>query len=320
MNHATSLGFIDKIDCIPDPYFEDPTLLSTSMDDLRKLMSKAHEWSTIEQMDGAPELLPAKLLSEIPIAVHKAGVNLRDINIGCFPTRGNQTMVFPSHQDHYNAKWSDLRAACQSISKFSFGAGNMNKKPVRDEPLAAKDQQAMDQYLSTMISGNNLQDLMLNFHVFGINTRRAGELIEEPHHIGKLLESVVLPRITTLHLGGGAAMNQDELEHFCRGLGGTLTSVHLHSLDLSNGSWAGILDILRDKVGTRRLEGRCRVSALGLKGGEFGQRKRRDPFASFLKWAIEPEPSIVLRSFQYVTGAEEMANPLRQHESQGAGA
>ncbi|PVH72827.1 hypothetical protein DL98DRAFT_520286 [Cadophora sp. DSE1049] len=309
MIHSVSLGFIDTIEYSPDPYFEDPTLLSTNMDHLRQLMTKPHDWAIIEKLEGEPELLPAKLLSELPIAIHKAGVRLRDVNVGCFPLKVNQSMVCPDRRDPFNPAWSDLRAACQPISKFDFGSGSMNSQPLRYEHLPADQQGDMDQYLGAMLSGQSLETVRLDFHAFGINDGRGKE---EPHHIGKLLETVLLPSISSLQLGGGAAMNQNELEKFCSGLGCGLTSLHLYRMELSSGSWAGVLDILRDKVGTRCLEDRCKVSGVSLTGGEFGKKEPRDVFADFLSWVPKPEPSIVLRSIEYVSGADGMANPLRK--------
>jgi len=306
MIHVDSLGLIDTINTIPDPYFEDPTLLSTNMDHLRELMTKPHDWATIENLDGEPELLPAKLLSEVPIAIHKAGIRIRDLSLKCFPLQQNQTMVWPNRQWSFSPAWSEFHAACQSLSKFEF---SMSNQPLRHENLPEDQHSAMDEYLGAILSSKSLENVRLDFHIFSVNDGRGKQ---RPHNVGKLLQDLRLPRINSLQIGGDATVSQSELEKFCKGLGNHLSSLYFHSIDLSDGSWAGVLDILREKVGPRSLDGRCKFTAASLTGGEFGQKQPRAILLDFLSWIPKPEPPLILKTIDYVSGVDGMTNPLRK--------
>ena len=306
MFHVDSLGFVDTINTIPDPYFHDPTLLSTNMDHLRRLMTKPHDWSTIEHLDGEPELLPAKLLSEIPIAIHKAGVRIRDLSIDCFPLKQNQALVCPNWQELSSPAWPEFRAACQSLSKFDF---SLSRQPLRLENLPEDQHNAMDQYLSAILSAQSLENVHFGFRVFSIND---GHRKQGPHNIGRLLQDLRLSGIKSLQIGGDATLSQRELETFCKGLGNNLSRLYFHSIDLSDGSWAGVLDILREKVGARGLDGRCNFTVASLTGGEFGQKQPREVLLDFLDWVPKPTPPLILQTIDYVSGVDGMTNPLRK--------
>ncbi|KAH7385114.1 hypothetical protein BKA64DRAFT_760001 [Cadophora sp. MPI-SDFR-AT-0126] len=298
MTHAVSLGIIDAIDCWPTPYFEDPTLLSTDKDHLRRLMLGPHYWTTIENLEGLPELVPARLLLDLPISIHRAGVRVRDVDIACFPRKENQSLVFPDRQVSFDSACSDLHAAVQSISRFGFGSEGWGTQQILYESLPVDQRRAMDMSISAPCS--------------------AGEILKRSHSISVPLTSMTKTEekslITSfLQIGGGAAVNSDELEKFCNGLRSGIIDLYLYQMELSSGSWAGTLDILRDKFETRVLEGRCRARLVEMTGGEFGKKDPWDVTTDFSSWLQKPEPSIVLRSIAYISGMTGMTNPARKN-------
>jgi hypothetical protein len=77
------------------------------------------------------------------------------------------------------------------------------------------------------------------------------------YRIGSVLSATKWPRIRQARISD-VSLNQGELEKFCSGLGYRLELISLHSIELLSGSWAGALDMLREKVSFRCLEMKCR--------------------------------------------------------------
>jgi hypothetical protein len=85
-------------------------------------------------------LVPARILMELPIAIHGAGVVLRDVYIGAFPTREEFSRLCPDNPDKEEGKarliWSTLQAAYGQLRSVSFGAEHGQRHP-RDAHLRA---------------------------------------------------------------------------------------------------------------------------------------------------------------------------------------
>jgi hypothetical protein len=320
MAHCSSLHFVDSIDSYLDLYSENPTLLlsKSHTEELSRFMATPQKWRTIEQLEGGAKLVPAKILSELVIAIHKAGATLRHIHIGCFPLLTNYSMLCPDRQDQLNPTWADLHAACQHLEEFVFGGLSMNNQPLRYNHLSAEDQAFTDKYLRAMLSGQSLEVVCLNFYAFGISDRRRGtHRAKASYRIGSILGTT-----NWLHVKRAAissvSLNQDELEQFCNKLGDRLEAIRLRSVQLESGSWAGAMDILREKVSSRCLDMKCKVALGGLTGGEFGKgKKERNSLDSMFKFKASDfeEPMIVTLSQKYVSGVEVAENPLRRDGS-----
>jgi hypothetical protein len=74
---------------------------------------------------------PARILTELPIAMHGAGVVLRDVYIGAFPTRGEFSRLcaddpdrkkeWEGEEDRVASIWSDAQATYGQLRSVSFG-------------------------------------------------------------------------------------------------------------------------------------------------------------------------------------------------------
>jgi hypothetical protein len=308
MAHCSSLHFVDKIDRYLDPYMRNPTLLLNNIEELSRFMVTPQDWRTIEELEGGAELVPAKILSELLIAIHKAGTTLREIHVNCFPVTSNCSMVCPDRQDRLNPAWANLSAACQHLEKFEFGGDSMSERPVQYNHLLAEEQTFIDKYLGAILSGQSLEVVDLNFWAFGW------------YRIGSLLGATKWSSIKQARISD-VSLDQGELEKFCSGLGYRLELISLYSIELLSGSWAGALYILREKVSSRCLEMKCRVEFMGLTGGEFGKERKRDVYTWWDRMDFNPnrsvreEPLIVMRSQKYVSGVEVEENPLKGNGS-----
>jgi hypothetical protein len=240
---CSSLHFVDSIDNYLDLYSENPTLLlsKSNTEGLSRFMATPQNWRTIEQLKGGAKLVPAKILSELVIAIHKAGTTLREIHIGCFPLLTNYSTICPDRQDQLNPAWADLNAACQHLEEFVFGGGSLNHQRLRYNHLSAEDQTFTDKYLGAMLSGQSLEVVRLNFYAFGISERRNDlHRIKASYRIGSALGTTNWLHVKWAGISS-VSLTQGELEQFCNKLGGRLEAIFLHSVQLQSGSWAGAL-------------------------------------------------------------------------------
>ncbi|KFY84902.1 hypothetical protein V500_08890 [Pseudogymnoascus sp. VKM F-4518 (FW-2643)] len=313
MGHCLSLHILDEIsgDSFLKPYSYDPTRMSTNPEEIPRFMLTPLNWETIEELKGGAELLPAKILSGLPIAIHKAGAAMPVIKLYCFPTTKNYSLISPDWPDRVdrNPAWSELRAACQHLTEFDL---NGLCQPIRCRHLLPEEQVPIDEYLSAILSGQNIEVVNLNFHSLKLNDGSRGEARGEAqglYRIGAILSTVNWPRIKRFEISHVSFL-QGELEAFCRGLGGgRMKLVYFYHVELLCASWAEALDILREMVASRCLDGTCEVNFNDLTGGEFGKKTGNE---RSLGWYTEccEEKLIVVQAQSYVSGVE-FQNPLR---------
>lgn len=300
-----SLHFITKIGHYIGPYILDPTHLLNNKEELSQFMSTPQDWQTIGELEGKTELLAAKILSELPIAIYKAGTLMRDININCFPPTRCYSMICPDCHDQFNPSWADLNAACQHLQKIRF---NETSYDTGCSPLLAEEQAVIAKYLGAIFSSESVEDVSLEFSAFHSSNRSYGSA-KASYRIGSVLSATNWPHIKRVCIRH-VSLNQDDLEKFCNALGDRLETVYLHGIELLSGSWAGALDILRQKVLSRCLDMKRRVVFLSLTGGEFGKEEKRETGGFFSYDGDMKEPLIVRLSQNYVSG-ELAENPLK---------
>ncbi|OBT77349.1 hypothetical protein VF21_03453 [Pseudogymnoascus sp. 05NY08] len=312
--------------CPDETLYEDKErfLLTTDPEELPRLLVAPVRWRDIEKIRGGADLTPAKLLSELPIAIHKAGATISTITLHCFPTSNNYSMICPDLHDPSNPSWPDLRAACQHLTKFEL---RPNNQPMSFRHLLPEEQAHIDEYLCAMLSGQDIEIASLWFGDFVVNDDESDE-VKGYYHIGAVLATISWPRIKELRLWD-VSLHQGELEAFFRGLGGDrIEFASIRNVELLSGSWVGALDILRKKVVSRCLDGKCEIDLDSLSGGEFGKRGTHKP--KHRSWFVESdkesdgegpdeeksdeeesdgEPSIFDQADSYVSGVG-LQNPL----------
>ena len=307
MRHCTTLYFVDEVDFC---YYlhrlaDDPSRMSTHPNELPLLMTTPLDWETIEGLEGGAELLAAKILSELPIAIHKAGATIPNIQVRCFPTANNYPMIRPGH-DPNNPAWLDLRSASQHLTEFFLYA---NEPRISDRHLRPEEHSPIDQYFCAILSGQDIEDVHLHFHKENVDDGRL-------YPIGTILATVNWPRLKEFSISG-VSLDQGKLENFFRKLDGArMERVYLSDVELLDGSWAGALDLLRERVASRCLDGKCEVEFVRLIGGGFGKgilTKSR----SYKHWSIVEEPykesdeeKLIAQAQSYVLGVR-LQNPLR---------
>ncbi|RSL47691.1 hypothetical protein CEP53_009822 [Fusarium sp. AF-6] len=100
-----------------DDYIDDYIKVFEDTDALRKFLTDPHAWATLDHMDGKVSLTPAKIVSELPIALHKADVSLKYFHLSCLPVRSNFSDLCPGLDISPDATaWHDLQIACQQLT------------------------------------------------------------------------------------------------------------------------------------------------------------------------------------------------------------
>ncbi|KAJ0417897.1 hypothetical protein BJY00DRAFT_196361 [Aspergillus carlsbadensis] len=265
-----------------------------------------------------PHLVPARLLTELPIAMHAAGVNLRNIYIGAFPTRGDFSKLCPDNGDMEKAAaiWSDLQAAYGQLRSINLGAEH-NWRHIRHEHPQASQKFHFDEYLGALLCGSRLESVHVRLSAFGLNHTRGNPIgrysVDCQHRLGDVIRLVSLPQVRKLWLSGISATGYD-LESFCAGVGGGVEDISMYAIHLTEGSWMRVLDILRERVQGSRHETRPRVMLTSLAGGEYERLRER------LGSRTSSRLASALREFyngamdelvtKYVSGAEVMENPF----------
>ncbi|KAB5515520.1 hypothetical protein GE09DRAFT_1294701 [Coniochaeta sp. 2T2.1] len=239
----------------------------TDGDQLLEYLSFTHCWSTIKsrlepdphhlldwQRDDKPvescppgaKHLPAKIMSELPIAMHKAGARLRGMKVCVFPkttghsslrprVSGSRRSAIPSAPD---AGWQALRAACQHLESFDFGnGGDLSVRAIRVSHPDGEAQNCINSFFSSVLSSSLLEDVRTSMHSFGLNPE--GRPVKDYYHFGPVLGAIpTWSRIKSLSLSNVAATEM-ELVQFIGHLGtGQLEHISFHDITLApGGNW-----------------------------------------------------------------------------------
>lgn len=248
--------------------------LARKPEKLRHFMLMPLDWIAIEKLQPASELLPLRVLWELPIAIHERGTPLREVAIFSFPTTANNLeMLRPSSQDRF-------RAAFESVRKIHVGEpwGNLRERDSRQQ-LPSPDHQALvNNYLAALVSSPCLEHLHLGLNGLGVGHSRQpnGAMSADTEYpVGTVLASAPAgPRLKSLQLQHLSFLPEEFVKLVENMSGhGKLDSLDLMYIGLrpggtdgKTGGWARILDILREKVGGREVRF---LRLVGLYGAGF---------------------------------------------------
>ncbi|KAL4795190.1 hypothetical protein BDV19DRAFT_389590 [Aspergillus venezuelensis] len=294
MPNALSLGFSDEVKDHPPQYSYDPDLLVDN-EVLFRIITAPRSWQELEYTEDM-HLATARILSELPIAIHQAGVRLTDMYVGIFPCIRDQTLVFS--RPHDPTLWDGLRA--------DFG-DSLNCIPIRHSHLGRDDSLHLNEYLAALLGSPKLEIITIHTAAFALDDGRGRQ---SEYNLSPVLAAAKWPCIRSLK---SVSITQSALEALFSGLGCSVEYLQLSSFELLDGRWAEALDILRDKVRPHAT-----IYFTSSRGGEFGVRIGR-PRKSWYDWnySIPETPPISGEVVRYISG-EEMNNPLKNQKTIGA--
>ncbi|GAB1318030.1 hypothetical protein MFIFM68171_08240 [Madurella fahalii] len=292
MGNVQAVRFVDSLHAATAlEYFGDNTHMLTDAEVLSRFMTAPLDWRTIHERHGGPrDLECARIMSELPIALHKAAVTLRELDFSVIPFRKNlATLGGPG--------WEPLSDACAKLEAFSLSPNNgpMN----RHGPLADEDKILVDSYLGSMLSkcGPSLRHLHIDCRRFYNGFYPAGSFL------GKLQG---LPQLRVLDIRE-IELTQAELKALCNGLANRIRRLSLYAVRLSDGRWANAIDTLRDKTAAYRSTMQCLISIVMLSRGEFDEVRLQDEPSGF---SSPLAMSLLRETERYVQGIR-ADNPLR---------
>lgn len=241
----------------------------TDKAELARFMPTANTWSEMMHTMRTPVMLPqVKILSELPIAMHEAGVVLRHLAVNHLPEFNSYSTLCPGdYESLHSSAWRELSAACQHLEVFQVEWGG---RPARGDFLYLDDQVYSERYVNTVLSSKQLEHVNITISPYGLSDG-TGHTTERVPHMPAILANINWPRIKKVSINT-LSLKYEELEQFCKALGSNVEYIGLISINLQSGSWVNILDILRDKMASSRKSGKCRVWLADLRGGELGQR------------------------------------------------
>jgi hypothetical protein len=317
MPNARSFAFLHEPG--PDADIDDVTLL-TNNEFLSRFMSSPLEWREIEQ--GSREVQPAelecaRLMWEIPIALHKAGVTVKEIRLQYLPRYHDFSQPCPQGQT-----WcEDLATACadvEALDCFDPHCMDIMAKQLREE-----DKTYIDSYVGSILSRCGRQLRVLEFNLDDYTFTPDDRLSWWHYNADSFLSRLSgLPRLRQLTLRN-MDIQQRAFDALCTSLGDSLQGLQLHNIKLRKGRWATAVDLLRQKMTAAMMRVRDagwpmeeHASLSYLEGGEFGDPDESEagPEAGD---AFEPrsamDPDLLLAETQnYIWGIRE-TNPLRAH-------
>ena len=214
---------------------------------LRHRMTSAEKWWTIEAT--VPGFLPGHVLADLPIAIDKAGVRLREIGVNCFPMATNWAPVRDPDA---------LRSACRHLEEVNYW-------PL-DNTAAGytiSGQRNLHLYLQCVLSGHFMEVLSIDGRGFS-----GGGTVPRTV-LGPALGTLDGSRLTAVSVEH-AAFEQQVWDGFCAGLGSQMEWVSFQYIRLvDDASWGPSLGVLRQKTASRCEEAKCTVQLYRLSGGEF---------------------------------------------------
>lgn len=320
MASLRALTFFDHFKLPLDDLFDmSVTVLATDPGKLHEILVMPQDWISIEDMAPIPELLPAKLLWELPIAIYESGKQLRELGIAAFPTKSNFDMLCPNNLNGSQPAWDRLQEALRYLERVDVGGGgNMRWLYQRLKHVPPDDQAHIDKYLSALLSSRCLERIDLGLRPLRINFGRPQTISAEGrmYPIGSVLSSMCSPGLRCLHLSE-VSVPQEELEKLFSGLGDKLQSIVFYNVGVLDGGWGRPLDVLRERLLSRRSHIKCSVSFIWLRGGGFDLVPGNDTDSDSEVSDDDDNETRLLRynAEKYVSGVEGMVNPLAKLEA-----
>ncbi|CAH0047615.1 unnamed protein product [Clonostachys solani] len=235
--------------------------------------SDCHKYQQyIQREDMAPY---TALFWDLPIAIRQTGSSVNSLELHGPVIDYQHSILCPGGGSvtSHALVLNQLHMALQNLHTFILPELYV-LQPTRRTPFAMGhiDERApggitIAQYLSAVLSSRNLQKLELN-----PSPSEADVIFRQPRpsEVGHTLSQIRCEylRVVALH---NIKITQQELEAFCIALSPDIEFLELAGISLTQGSWAPILDLLRDLLRERCVRGVCEVELEHLNGDEMEQ-------------------------------------------------
>jgi len=274
MPQATSITFTDR----SSKDMPHALQILTDKAELTRVLTGPETWRSIERSPGGVvgELLPVRLLCDLPIALAAAGRPLKGINVCCYPIASGHSMLCPSTQEVPG--WGTLRNAFSKLEvlKFGQGGGNMTQCGVIPGAFGPGDWEYINNYIDAMLARPCLREICLSLYAFCRCTSRA-----TPTHLEDYNADFAISRLQSMRMRraelSGLVLNGNTLRKFCDSLDDDLAYLSLNSIRLLGGSWGGARDVISKRFSKRCREGEYTIRLGDLVGEEYRRGSAYDP-------------------------------------------
>lgn len=312
--HGISLMITDEAWTDRGRLHHDEAKILIDNERLYRFLMAPFDWRAVEGLYGdGVEIVPARLLSQFPIALRKLGGSLTNFSISCFPVRRGFQVICPDDGGLTSPAWDDLRLACLDLRTFEFGRIGLNHLSLRDQHPIDEDCACINKFFGMALSGNNLERVHINMYSLGLSD--SSSTWKDWYPLGPVLSSVDWPKIKLLQLQNLSFKTAAELEALCSTIARQAPGAFLTTIELKKGKWMRALDILREGFAPGFSKTKLNFSLVRPTGGEFGKKVRRPD--NVLDWAeigsARSEQPLVAKSQQYAIGDPSVKeNPLRE--------
>ncbi|CAG9975997.1 unnamed protein product [Clonostachys byssicola] len=294
--------------------------LAMCLDDeaLFRFLVAPHKWVDADKAGGPKLITPARVVPDLSVAINKAGGVISRFELSCLPD--------PHHFDTNSSEnsdigdrdaWGDLRESFRELKVLRLKGMPLKalmlkgtsfiQLLIQRRPPLARDKRYLEKYLQMILSGQFLDELILDFSLLTGLTYENGAIIWCP--LGSILQTS-RPQAIKITIRC-MSLSQNELEVFFQSLGPKTESLCLQGINLVDGSWIRPLAVLKERVAPRCVQGTFALVLKDLTGAELGPMKRMTIGAPPLKINEREAIGILEVVTRYVTGDGVTENPLQ---------
>ncbi|VUC30465.1 unnamed protein product [Clonostachys rosea] len=271
-NRQVSLSFSETPQEYPPQRTRKAEQIFSSMDETMWWLKRTIRPSEVymyprymQHVDMAPY---CAMFSELPIAIRQTGSSLNSLEFSGPLISSRNTILCPGGGSNAAdaLMMKQLQAALQDLQAFVLP--NLYVVPPRDEDQETPGGISMAQYISAALSSRHLRKIDLN----PSESEEEAFLNEDP---GPIDFGTCLSQMRCRNLREVMLLNiqftEEELTAFCRIVSPEIELLGLTGIDLTQGSWIPILDLLRNLLGERCARQECELLVADLRGSEMDE-------------------------------------------------
>ncbi|KAK4664783.1 LOW QUALITY PROTEIN: uncharacterized protein QC763_0074300 [Podospora pseudopauciseta] len=186
-------------------------------------------WKISEALFSNGSNFVARLLTDLPVAIHQAGHHLKSLVVNAFPRKGDYSMILPPTKDR-DSLLHQLRISCQDLQSVHIDH-HAHPPPTRTAPIEGQDKEIIDGYISAVISSLKLKTLNIYLTCFGLHLE-GGSRPGDGFHLGPAQSKCPpFPYLIELRVCG-VKLDQQEFFTFVQGVGHRLRGLYVDVINV----------------------------------------------------------------------------------------
>ncbi|VUC29761.1 unnamed protein product [Clonostachys rosea] len=247
-----------------------------SAEALTKSISRPHQWARLKGLDYPVRFETARLLCELPLALHREGVSVDHFKPCSLKRLRSFQPLCPSAylpdevpNEGSQEAWGQLFAFSKHLRSFEIPLNELSTES--STPVQERDVPVIETYLRAMLASHRLVNLRLSLEFLVQYThpdpQSNGQRAERYHVLKSNIFTSPWPQLKRVALRC-LCLTQSDLEVFCENLSYELVEFFMNDVKLSSGNWKTIADMLHGKLAQRARLKKCKIKVSALRGGE----------------------------------------------------